>query len=40
VIAFVPEGNKIRFEINLGMARRNRLIISAKLLRVARGVRE
>ena len=40
VIGFVPEGNKIRFEINLGAARRNRLTISAKLLRVAKGVRE
>ena len=40
VIAFVPEGNKIRFEINLGAARRNRLTISARLLRVAKGVRE
>lgn len=40
VIAFVSEGNKIRFEINLGAARRNRLTISAKLLRVAKGVRE
>ena len=40
VIAFVAEGNKIRFEINLAAARRNRLTISAKLLRVAIGVRE
>ena len=40
VIAFVAEGNKIRFEINLVAARRNRLTISAKLLRVAVGVRE
>jgi hypothetical protein len=40
VIAFVPEGNKIRFEINLGAARRNRLTISARLLSVAKGVRE
>jgi hypothetical protein len=40
VIAFVSEGNKIRFEINLGAARQNRLNISAKLLRVAKGVRE
>ncbi len=40
VIAFVAEGNKIRFEINLVPARRNRLTISAKLLRVALGVRE
>jgi len=40
VIAFVSEGNKIRFEINLGAARRNRLTISAKLLRVAKGVTE
>ena len=40
VIVFVPEGNKIRFEINLGAARRNRLTISARLLRVAKGVRE
>jgi hypothetical protein len=40
VIAFVAEGNKIRFEINLGAARRNRLTISARLLRVAKGVRE
>ena len=40
VIAFVAEGNKIRFEVNLGVARRNRLTISARLLRVAKGVRE
>jgi hypothetical protein len=40
VIVFVAEGNKIRFEINLSAARRNRLTISARLLKVAKGVRE
>ena len=40
VITFVAEGNKIRFEINLVEARRHRLTISARLLRVAKGVRE
>ena len=40
VIGFVAEGNKIRFEINLGAARRNRLTISARLLKVAKEVQE
>jgi hypothetical protein len=40
VIAFVLEANKLRFEINLGAARRDRLTISAKLLGVAKGVRK
>ena len=39
IINFVMEGNKVHFEINVDMAERARLKISAKLLTLARVVR-
>lgn len=39
VINFVPERNKIRFEINVGAAEKAGLRISSKLLNVAKAVR-
>jgi hypothetical protein len=38
-VQFVPDGNKVRFEINLGAARRSGLNISSKLLSLARAVK-
>lgn len=40
VIAFVRDDNRIRFDINRAAAARQRLNISAKLLRLARQVRD
>lgn len=40
VIAFVREGNRIRFDINRAAASRHRVNISSKLLRLARRVRD
>ena len=40
VIAFVRDGNRIRFDINRAAADRHGLNISSKLLRLARQVRE
>jgi hypothetical protein len=37
-IGFVTEGNKLRFEINQGVATRNGLQFSAKLLELARSI--
>jgi hypothetical protein len=39
-VAFVLEGNRLRFDVNLTDAERRGLKISSKLLRVARNVRE
>jgi len=39
MISFVPEGDKIRFEINMESAERADLKISAQLLKLARSVR-
>lgn len=38
-VQFVRDGNKLRFEINLGAARRSGLSISSKLLNLARAVK-
>lgn len=38
VIGFVPEGNKLRFEINQGAATKRRLQLSAKLLELAKSI--
>lgn len=40
VIAFVRDGNRIRFDINRAAASRQKLNISSKLLRLARHVRD
>jgi hypothetical protein len=40
VIAFVRDGNRIRFDIHRGAANRRNLNVSSKLLRLARQVRE
>jgi hypothetical protein len=40
VIAFIYEGNRIRFDINRAAARTRGLQISSKLLRLARQVRD
>ena len=40
IIAFVRDNNRIRFDINRGSADRRNLNVSAKLLRLARQVRE
>jgi len=37
-VNFIPEGNKVRFEINLDATARARLKLSAKLLALARRV--
>ncbi len=39
IIEFVPDGNRVKFEINLGMAQRMGLSLSSDLLKVARIVR-
>jgi len=40
IITFVRDNNRIRFDINRGSANRRNLNVSAKLLRLARQVRE
>jgi hypothetical protein len=40
IIGLVAEGNKVRFDINLGAARRNNLVLSSNLLKLARQVRQ
>ena len=40
VIAFVRDGNRVRFDINRGAAARRGLNVSSKLLRLARQVRD
>ncbi len=39
-ISLVPEGRKIRFDINLAATRRNNLVLSSQLLKLARTVRQ
>jgi hypothetical protein len=39
IIEFVPEGNRVKFEINLAIAQRAGLSLSSDLLKVARVVR-
>ena len=40
IIALVAEGDKLRFDINLAVARRNNLVLSSNLLKLARQVRQ
>jgi len=40
IIGLITEGKKIRFDINLGAARRNNLALSSNLLKLARTVRQ
>jgi len=40
IIGLVAEGKKVRFDINLGAARRNNLVLSSHLLKLARQVRQ
>ena len=39
-IAFVREGTRIRFDVNLEAAKRARLVISSRLLQVSRNLGE
>jgi hypothetical protein len=38
VVEFVREGNRVRFDVNIGEAQRAGLVVSSRLLRVARHV--
>lgn len=40
IIGLVAEGDKLRFDINLDAARRNNLVLSSNLLKLARHVRQ
>ena len=40
IIGMLKENNKVRFDINLGAARRNKLALSSNLLKLARTVRQ
>ena len=40
IIQFVPDGNKVKFEINLAASRRAGLNLSSELLKLARVVRK
>jgi len=40
IIGLIAEGNKVRFDINLGAARRNNVVLSSNLLKLARQVRQ
>ncbi len=39
IISLIVENNKVRFDINLGAARRNKIVMSSNLLKLARNVR-
>jgi hypothetical protein len=40
IIGLIVEGKKIRFDVNLASARRNNLVLSSNLLKLARSVRQ